>query len=196
MRSRNRFSILTALGSLMLLTGCGGFGKVNQGRVIHYDAAKGLVTLIGDSNYTQAGNPRYDVLPPVTVAIPEDPKQMGPAPAAGKLVRLDTGQKEAVIFDDASRQLKTISYTLVEQDDSVFSDDPRVVGESFPAVDRAKKTITVYSPKRKQLVTFSVPDEYFSLPEDTWEAGDEVRYYYKDPGRALRLMNVTRAQLN
>jgi hypothetical protein len=34
------------------------------------------------------------------------------------------------------------------------------------------------------------------MPDDTWKIGDEVRYYYKDPAQALRLMNVTRTDLN
>jgi hypothetical protein len=34
------------------------------------------------------------------------------------------------------------------------------------------------------------------MPAGTWQAGDVVRYYYKEPGRALRLMNVTRTDLS
>jgi hypothetical protein len=34
------------------------------------------------------------------------------------------------------------------------------------------------------------------MPADTWRAGDVVRYYYKDPAQALRLMNVTRTDLS
>jgi hypothetical protein len=80
---------LAALCSVLFMAGCGGFGKVNQGRTIQYDPDTGLVTLIQDSNYQEPGNPRYDVLPPVTVRIPDDPKQMGPAPEAGQLMHSD-----------------------------------------------------------------------------------------------------------
>ncbi len=59
-----------------------------------------------------------------------------------------------------------------------------VAGKKFPQVDKAKKAITIYSGRQKLLTTFSVPDEYLSLPDNTWEAGDEVRIYYKEPGKA------------
>ena len=48
--------------------------------------------------------------------------------------------------------------------------------------------MTIYSRRKKILLTFAVPDEYLALPDDTWKSGDEVRYYYKQPGQALRLM--------
>jgi hypothetical protein len=63
-----------------------------------------------------------------------------------------------------------------------------------PIVDREHKTIRVYARRQARLVVFTVADEYLALPEDAWREGEEVRYYYKQPGRALRLMNVTRAE--
>jgi len=186
--------MLPALLSLALIFGCG-FGKVNQGRVIDYDPDNGVITMIEDSNYAEPGNPRYDVLPPVTVRVPSDPDNMGPAPEPGRLMRLDIQNKQVVFFDPAAQQLKTIQYTLIEQHDNVFSDDARVEEAELPSVDRDKGTITVYSPRTRELVTFSVPDEYLALPEDTWKAGDEIRYYYKVPGQALRLMNITKMDL-
>jgi hypothetical protein len=179
-----------------LLDGCGRFGKVSQGKTIDYDSEKGLVTLIQDSNYMEPGNPRYDVLPPVTVKVPLDSKQMGPAPEAGKLMRLDSSNKTVVFFNADSQTLSAIQYTLIEQVTKVFENDSRVAGISFPVVNRQKKTIAVYSPRRRELVVFSVPDEYFSLPDDTWKEGDEIRYYYKDPHQALRLMNITKSEIS
>ncbi len=177
------------------LAGCAEFGKVNQGKVIDYDAQKGVVTLIQDSNYKEPGNPKYDVLPPIIVQVPDDPKQMGPAPRAGKLMSLDSQKRQVVVFDSATQSFKSIEYKLIEQQDNVFRDDARVAGASFPVVDRSRKTIAVYLPRRRQLVTFSVPEEYLALPVDTWKAGDEIRYYYKNPGKALRLMNVSRSEV-
>ena len=43
--------------------------------------------------------------------------------------------------------------------------------------------------------TFSVPDEYFALPANTWDAGDEVRIYFKETGKALRLMNISKTDI-
>ena len=179
--------------ALLLVAGCGASGRVNQGRVIEYDAAKGLVTLISDSNPSNPADPHYDVLPPVAIRIPDDPGQMGPAPEAGKLLRLDSDKCEAVVFDSASRSIRAVTYTLLEELTGVSENDPRIAGRAFPAIDREGKTITVYAPERRWLATFTVPEEFLSLPDDTWKKGDEVRYYYKDPGKALRLMNVTKA---
>jgi hypothetical protein len=58
-----------------------------------------------------------------------------------------------------------------------------------------KKAITIYSGRQKILVTFSVPDEYLALPDDAWEAGDEVRVYYKEPGKALRYLNISKTHI-
>ena len=34
------------------------------------------------------------------------------------------------------------------------------------------------------------------MPADTWQGGDVVRDYYKNPAQALRLMNVTKTDLS
>jgi len=195
MTGRKKWMALPPISLLVFLSGCGTFGKVNQGRVIGFDRERGLVTFIEDSNYREPGKPRYDVLPPLTIRIPGDRQAMGPAPQAGKLMLLDTQNRKLVFFDAATQTFQTISYTLIEQRDNIFKDDARIAGAKFPIVDRVKKTIAVYLPGQRQLVTFSVPDEYFALPDDTWRAGDEIRYYYKDPGQALRLMNISRTDL-
>jgi hypothetical protein len=62
-------------------------------------------------------------------------------------------------------------------------------------VDQDKKTITIYSGRQKMLTTFSVPAEYFGFPEYTWDAGDEVRIYWKEKGKAIRFMNITRTDI-
>jgi len=184
--------VLPAVFVLVFLLSCAGFGKVSQGRVIEYDPENGLITLIQDSNSTDPGNPSYDVLPPVTIRVPSDPDEMGAAPEAGKLMRVDSENRKVVIFDPATQNFRTISYSLIQQCDNVPPDDRRVTEAGVPLVDRKNRTITVYWNRTRQLITFSVPDEYFDLPVDTWKVGDEVRYYYKAPGQALRLMNVTK----
>ena len=74
-------------------------------------------------------------------------------------------------------------------------DDPLVKGKKFPMVDKEKKAITLYSKRQKLLTTFSVPDEYFALPDSAWDAGDEVRIYYKEDGKAARLMNISKTDI-
>jgi len=194
MNFRLRLRVLPAC--ILLLHGCGQMGKVNQGRVISYDGENGIVTLITDSNPKNPADPRYDVLPPLTVKIPPDSKQMGAPPEPGKLMRLDSGNHRVHIYDETSGSLKSIAYRLVEKSSNVFPDDARVKGGKFPVIDAASNTITVYLPQRGELIVFSVPPEYASLPRETWKTGDEVRYYYKEPGQALRMMNVTKTDLH
>ena len=105
-------------------------------------------------------------------------------------------KKVLIVFDPASQGFKPVQFTLIGRQDNVDADDPRVARAHFPMVDFEKRAITIYLPKQRRIVTISVPDEMFGLPPDSWRAGDEVRYYYKDPGQALRLMNITKTNFN
>jgi hypothetical protein len=186
----------TILVALAALIGCGPFGRVNQGQVVEYQRGKGLVTLIQDSNYRDPVHPRFDVLPALTIRVPEDPREMGPEPEAGKLLLLDYANRRAVIFDSATQSLRSVPYGLVSEQDNVAPTDARVSRIRLPLVDRARRTITIYAGRDRKLIAISIPEEYAALPADTWKTGDEVRYYYKDPSRALRLMNVSKTDLN
>jgi len=173
------------------LAACGGFGEVEQGMVV---AAEGeVLTVILDSN--PGGEPRYDRLPPVRVRIPDDPKQMGPAPAAGKLLDLDAAAGRLSIYDETRQRIRVIDFELLQRTGNVYSDDPRVRDGALPRVDEQNRTVTLYWPRTRELVTIRVAEEHLRLPRDAWKAGDEVRYYFKDPGRALRLMNVSKTHL-
>ena len=186
MRTR---TLLTAALALAM-AGCTQFGQVNQGRVVAFDREKGVVTLVSDSNYKEPGNPKFDVLPAVTIRVPENPAEMGPPPEAGKLLALDLAAGRIVVFDPNSGGLRNIPIRLVDRRENARREDLA----ALPAVDRAAGTVGVAV--KNAIVTLSVPAEYLSLPADTWKAGDEVRYYYKDPGQALRLMNVTRTDIS
>ncbi|MFA4915313.1 MAG: DUF4881 domain-containing protein [Syntrophales bacterium] len=178
----------------ILLSGCGELGKVDQGRVIKFDKTKRTVTIVKNINGDYQ-------LPPVTYELPTDPKEMGPEPKVGMRLKLDTINNKMLIFDAATQNLKTVNYRLIEKKENVGKEDPLVYDKradkpkDFPVVDRAGKTITVYSKKQKILVTFSLPDEYFALPDNTWGAGDEVRIYYKEEGKAGRFMNVSKTDI-
>jgi Domain of unknown function (DUF4881) len=193
MRSFARKELL-AICTLTWAMGCGGVGKVDQGRVIAFDKEKGTVTFIRDLS-TQRDKPDYSFLPPVTYEIPKDPGEMGPAPKAGQRMQLDIPGRQIAIFDSATQNFKIIPYTLVEKKENVVKEDPLVAGKEFPVVDSAGKTITIYSGRQKVLVTFRLPAEYFELPPCTWAAGDEVRVYYREPGKALRLMNISQTDI-
>jgi hypothetical protein len=185
-------TLLWACAPLLFTLGCTGIGKVEQGRVIAFDQQKGLVTVIRDSG---TNKPQYDLLPPFTVKTPSNPDEMGPAPAAGKRLLFDTNSKKIVFFDVISGTIKTVTYTPLMEASNVAKDDPRVKDIKFPAIDRQNKTITIYSSRDKKLVKFTLAGEYFALPDDTWQAGDDVRYYFKQPGQSLRMMNVTKTDV-
>jgi hypothetical protein len=173
--------------------GCGELGKVDQGRVIAFDNAKSTVTFIEDIKHDTA-NPDYSGAPK-TFSLPTDPGERGEDPKPGLRMKLDTKTREIVIYDAASKSMKKITYTLIDQKENVGKNSPLVVDKKFPIVDKDKKAVTVYSGRQRLLVTFSVPEEYFALPDNTWEAGDEVRVYYKEAGKALRFMNITRTDI-
>jgi hypothetical protein len=184
---------------LAFISGCD-YGKVDQGRVVKMDKDKGVVTLIRDVK-NDSQNPEYSHLPAMIYTVPKDPAEMGAEPKAGMRMKLDTKKNQIVIYDPAVQNFKTISYTLIDQKENVGKEDPLVWDASQkkakknPAVDKEKKTITIYSGRQKILTTFSLPEEYFSLPESTWDAGDEVRIYYKEEGKALRFMNVSKTDI-
>ena len=186
-------TLLAILTAVLLASGCGEMGKVEQGRVIGFDNAKATVTFIHDVK-ADPGNPDYSGAP-LTFALPTDPTDRGEDPKAGMRMKLDAKAKEIIIYDPATQGFKKITYTLIDQKEKVAKDDPLVKGKKFPMVDRTKKAITIYSGRQKLLTTFSVPDEYFALPDNTWEAGDEVRIYYKEPGKALRFQNITKTDI-
>jgi len=182
-------SMALVLGGL----GCGELGKVDQGRVIAFDKDKETVTFIIDVKHDPA-NPDYSGAP-VTFALPKNPAERGEDPKAGLRMKLDTKTREIIIYDAALQGFKKINYNLIDQKENVGKDSPLVASKKFPMVDRNKKAITIYSGRQKILTTFSVPDEYLTLSENTWEAGDEVRVYYKEPGKCLRFMNITRTDI-
>ena len=185
----------------MTLVGCkGDFSKVEQGRCIAFNKDTKEVTLIHDSAMDPQ-KPVYDVLPPSVFKLPVDPKETGPEPKAGQRMKLDTDKKKIVIFDTATQKLVDIAITIVDLQQPIDKEHPLVYDKAekkakkFPAIDKEKKTITVYSGRQKMLCTFSVPDQYFSYPASTWDAGDEVRLTYKTAGQSLRFMNVSKTDI-
>jgi len=183
-----RNGALAGIGGALLLAACGELGKVEQGRVIAYDPQTKRVTLIREPSPPDPSSP--GILPPVTIESPADPNETGPVPTAGGLMRLDYKSHRLVIYNRATQSFHTITYTPLEERRDVAK------GSHAPVVDRARKTITIYAPSQHARITFAASDEFLAMPADTWQAGDVVRYYYKNPGQALRLMNVTKTDLS
>jgi len=186
-------NLLVAL-PLVFVFGCAEEGKVDQGRVVAFDKDKKRVTLIRDKKIDTL-NPDYTYLPPQTYTLPEDPAETGPLPKAGSRMKLDVEKNQVVIFDPKSQNFKAIGFKAVEKKTGVEKDDPLVKGKKFPVVDKQKKTVTIYSSRQKILETIGLADEFFDLPDSTWDAGDEVRIYYKQDGKALRFMNITQTDI-
>ncbi len=193
--------IITLFISSFLLFCCNqDVGKVDQGRVIEFDKSNGVVTFIRDLK-KDPGNPDYNFLPPLTYTLQSDTSFSGPEPKAGYRLKLDAQNNRIVVYDPVAKKIETIDYKLIDQREAVERDDPRVFNKStnaeinFPIVDRERKTITVYSRRQKILTTFSVPDRYFALPDKTWDAGDDIRVYFKEEGKAIKLMNISRTDV-
>jgi hypothetical protein len=185
----------------LTLVGCkGDFAKVEQGRCIAFNKDTKEVTLIHDSA-NDSQKPVYDTLPPSVFKLPIDPAETGPEPKAGQRMKLDTDKKKMVIFDTTTQKLVDVAINIVDLQQPIDKEHPLVYDKAekkakkFPAIDKEKKTITVYSGRQKMLCTFSVPDNYFSYPASTWDAGDEVRLTYKTAGQALRFMNVSKTDI-
>ena len=190
--------------SIALLTfgvlGCDEYGKVDQGRVIAFDKEKQTVTVIEDKNM-DSQNPDYAILPPHTYTMPTDPAERGADPKIGMRLKLDVDAKVIKIFNTQTQNIEDLPITIVDVQKDIAKDHPLVfdkeknAAKKFPVVDKDKKTITIYSGRQKMLATFSVPEAYHGFPDETWDAGDEVRIYWKEKGKAIRFMNITKTDI-
>jgi hypothetical protein len=196
---RTLFMLMVAVLTFGVL-GCDEYGKVDQGRVIAFDKDKQTVTVIEDKNM-DSQNPDYAILPPHTYTMPTDPAERGADPKVGLRMKIDVDAKIIKIFNPSTQVIEDLPITIVDAQKNIAKDHPLVFdkGENkakkFPVVDQDKKAITIYSGRQKLLVTFSVPEEYFDFPEYTWDAGDEVRIYWKEKGKAIRFMNISKTDI-
>jgi len=192
-------TLLVAL-PVVLLMGCSDPGKVDQGRVIKYDKETKILTMIRDKA-NDAQNPDYTSLPPVTYTMPTNPEEVGPEPKAGGRMKIDNKKNQITIFDPATQSFKTIDFIMVDFKENIDKNHPLVYdkdaekAKKFPVIDKDKKTVTIYSGRQKTLSVIQLPEEYFTMPDSTWDAGDEARVYYKEEGKALRFMNVSKTNI-
>lgn len=179
---------------MIFLAGCIEAGKVDQGRTVAFDKEAKTVTIICDKSI-DASKPDYSILPAVTFKIPVNPMEMGPEPKAGLRMKLDADKGQVVLYNLEKKNFDTVSVQIIDKQEGIDKNHPLVKDKTFPAIDKDKKTVTIYSGRQKLLVTFVVPEAYLDLPPMAWDAGDEVRIYFKVDGTALRLMNVTRTDI-
>lgn len=174
------------------LAGCD-FGTVDQGRTIAFDAKANTVTIVQDVKHDQH-NPDYSGSI-VTFKMPSNPLEVGPLPVAGGRLKLDVENKQVIIFNPETKALQTVNVEILDVQKNIGRNNPLVQGKTFPVIDKAKGTITEFSPRQRLVATFKVPADLLNLPPSTWEAGNEVRIYYKKPGEALRFMNITKTNI-
>lgn len=194
MHSTLRKILLAAL-PVLLLAGCVDYGKVDQGRTVAIDKEKKIITMIPNMSTDPAKGDFK--LPALAFTYPTDPMDMGQVPKAGLRMKLDTDKSQIVLYDPQKKSFDTIAIQIVDKQVGIDSKHPLVYDEAagkaknLPAVDKDKKTVTIYSGSQKMLVTFVVPDQYLTLPASAWDSGDIVRIYFKEDGHALRVMNVS-----
>lgn len=192
----NRRSILMMLVAACTfgLAACD-FGTVDQGRVIAFDEASRNVTIVQDVKHDQR-NPEYSGAV-VTYKLPDNPAEVGPLPSAGGRLKLDVEKKCVVIYNPATKAIETVAVNFTDLQRDINKDHPLVKGKKFPVIDKVKNTVTEYSPRQKVLATFVVPADKIALPDNVWEAGHEVRIYYKENAahQALRFMNITKTNI-
>jgi hypothetical protein len=200
MNIKRTLFMLVVAGLTFGVLGCDEYGKVDQGRVIAFDKDKQTVTVIEDKNM-DSQNPDYAILPPHTYTMPTDPAERGADPKIGLRMKIDADTKIIKIFNPDTKVIEELPITIVDAQKDIAKDHPLVfdkganAAKKFPVVDKDKKAITIYSGRQKLLVTFSVPEEYFSFPDYTWDAGDEVRIYWKEKGKAIRFMNISKTDI-
>lgn len=187
-------NIFLGLVCLLGLAACD-FGVVDQGRTVAVDPDAATVTIVRDIKHDQL-NPEYTGAI-VTYKMPAEPHECGPAPEAGGRLKVDVPNSKVIIYHPESKSLETVSVKIVDIQRHIAKDNPLVKDKTFPVVDRATRSVTVYRAPHKMLLTFVYPEELADLPDVTWKSGDDVRVYYKEnvAHQALRFMNISKTNI-
>ncbi len=191
--------LLTLLApvALFALTACSDYGQVIQGRTVAFkdEGAVKTVTFIKDSGIDDK-NPHYTELPAVNFTLPTDPAETGQLPKAGLRMKLDLEKKIITMYNPEKGAFEDLPFELLQNDTGVNAQHPLVQNKKFPEVSAAEYTITIFSRRQGTLSVIKLAaDDFNRYKEADWDAGDEVRIYYKEMGKSLRYMNVTRTDL-
>ena len=155
------------------------FAADTFGRVVEYDKAGKKMTFIEDAlGWANPKRPEFTVLPAKTVVLAEDPGDM--APKAGGRLRVDYEKKEIIIYNAKTGTIDTLPIEIVAMTENVEADNSLVAGKSFPAIDKDKAEVTLYSKRQKNVATIKLPKDLMDLPESTWDDGHNI----KEIGRA------------
>lgn len=191
---KNLLTVLVLALSLAL-GACDFDGGVEQGRCVAYDAQANTVTLVVDTTLDQH-NPHYSGKVD-TFKLPTNPLDMGPAPVAGGCLMVETDKNQLLYYDPETKSVKEmpVEYTNIEK--NVNAKSPKLKDKKFPIIDKKDSTVTLYSPRLEELVTFKVPESSLAMAPFIFEIGDEVRIAFRKdmPGQAIRFMNVSKTSI-
>ena len=194
---------LLVLAGLMI-AGCGEFGQVEQGRTVGFDKEKAIVSIIVDTNLDSKKPPAYTELPPHDYKLPTDPAERGQDPSPALRMNLDVDKKIITMYNPKANAFEELPFEVVEDHKDVYLDrrDPKVWdgktrrAKKFPVISEENKTIQIFSRRQNRLTTLKLSeDDFGKYTGDEWDAGDEVRIYYKKPREAARFMNITKTDL-
>ena len=207
---RKLLPILLGLAGFML-TGCGDYGKVEQGTTIAFDKDKGAVTIIVDTNLELKKPAVYnDPVPHVFTLPPEGSVDRGANPTPGLCMNLDIEKKIITMYNPKEKKFENIPFELVEDFKSgirvnrrqeVLRDEKLVKkADEFPVINEEKNTIQFFYRRlwgnQARLTTVKVsPGDFAKYKGKEWGQGDEVRYYFVKPGVAERFMNITKTDI-
>jgi len=195
----------------LILAGCGEYGKVEQGRTVAYDKEKSVVYIVVDSNTDVKKQPVYNIIPIHAYTLPPAGDDRGQEPTPGLRLSLNVDKKTITMYNPVTKAIEDLPFEVVADNENVdvrrqnplVWDAATKKAKKFPKVDAANKTIEIYSGRQKRLTTIKLSDADFAkYKEADWDAGDDVRIYYKEgptdkaPGKALRFMNINKTNIN
>lgn len=172
--------IITATLFFMLSLSCFASAEEIMGRCVGFDKGKNQIRIIRDMNNDKA-KPDFQ-LPIQTFTIPENTVVKD-----GLRIKLDLQDNKLKYYDEATDAIKVLDFQLISKKENVLPLDKEVVGEKFPAIDKAKKTVTIYSKRQKLLTVISVQDEVLELPLKVFDSGDDVKITTVEPGKAAKI---------
>jgi hypothetical protein len=187
-----------------MLAGCGEHGKVEQGRTVAFDKEKSQVTIIVDDNIDPKKPPNYMTLPVHVYSLPPAGPDRGADPAAALRMGFDVENKTITMYNPQTKALEKLPFEVLDdhKDVDVRRQNPLVFDRAtrkaieFPRINEANKTIDIYSRRQLRLTSIKLSEADFAKYKGKeWDAGDEVRIYYKEPGKSLRFMNVTKTNV-
>ena len=152
---------LIALFAFCLSLAACDFGQVEQGRCVAYNPDSKTFVLVLDVKHDVV-NPSYTG-GVVTYTMPADPAEIGPEPVPGGRVMIDHEKSEVILYKDGKLENVPVQFTDVQK--GIKSNNPKVKGVKYPIVNKEEGTVTEYSRRMQEIVTFKVPAEYLDLPE-------------------------------